>query len=769
MRRPLLCVILIYTAVLYLILCFSPPPCLSFEQMDDKTVIVSGTVEDKEYKLTGDGSLTLLVTLCRAQMIPPDGTAGSIKIRGKVLARIAENPREAYKRLQIGVQAQVLGKLSAPEPPSNDGAFDSCLYHRILNVSFEIRKASVQRVSGHRDFLRDLLSRIRMHAADILDKALVQEDAGVMKAMLLGEKGFLTEDVKLLYQGGGIIHVLAISGLHISIIGMGLYNLLRRIRRIPRFVCTAAAILTMLLYGMMTGMSASAIRALIMFALRLCSSHIHRTYDLPTAAAVAGFLLLVQQPLLLFYSGFLFSFGAVLGIGLIEPILPGKYLKKLSVFFLTFPVYISTYYSFPLLSVLLNLIVLPLAGSVLLSGILVILTGMFDVAAAQLCGVVTHVLLYFYHALCRFSGYAAFGKITFGAPAGWQIFMYLAMLLILVLAEKREPSAVRIIWLMAACSVLTMPLQKGLDIHVLDVGQGDGIILKTPAVSILIDGGSTDQQQIARYCDEPALSYYGIDHPDLIIITHEDEDHCGGLIQMLEDGTISAGQILLPDIAQSSRGDNYHRIEQLAKMRKIPVGYLHSFQTISAGRLKLTCLGPRADAEYKSANEDSIVLYLQYEKFSAMLTGDLEGEGEKELIRILKEMQSKKQEGGYEENREKIPVENVTERFSENTKPVQRLPVTWLKIAHHGSSGATSDEFLSQIDCCFATISCGENNRYGHPHKELKKRLEDHKISYFVTKEEDEISIHTDGRQYAISLFRRCYRKRWPLSEAIKN
>lgn len=758
MRRPLLCVVLIYTAVLYLILRFCPPSCPSFEQLDEKTVTVSGTVEEKEYKLAGDGSLSLLVTLRYVKLNPKgvnsaetgikgadhsaalqDAYSGRYNVRGKVLVRITSDPQQAYEKLPIGVQTSVRGELSAPQTPSNDGAFDSSLYHRILNISFEIRKASVQNVSGHRDPLRDLLSRIRMGAADILDRSLPKEDAGVMKAMLLGEKGFLSEDIKALYQGGGIIHVLAISGLHISIIGMGLYNLLRRIRRMPRLVCTLSAVIVMLLYGMMTGMSASAVRALIMFVLRLCSVHLHRTYDLPTAAAVAGFLLLIQQPLLLFYSGFLFSFGAVLSIGLIGPVLPGRHLKKISVFFLTFPVYLSTYYSFPLLSVVLNLIVLPLAGSVLLSGIFVILTGLFGTALSQLCGVAAHVLLYFYHAVCGLSGYAGYGKITFGAPSEWQILLYLVMLLILVLAENKEPDAVKALWLLASCMVLTMPMHRGLDIHVLDVGQGDGIILQTPAVSVLIDGGSADQQQIARYCDEPALSYYGIGRPDLIIITHEDEDHCGGLLQMLEEGTMSAGQILLPDIAESSKGDNYHRIEYLAKLRGIPVGYLHRFQTIRAGRLQMSCLGPDAGAEYGSANEGSVVLYLQYGKFSALLTGDLEGEGEKELIRNL--------EG--------------------NSGALSRLPVTWLKVAHHGSRGATSDEFLSRISCRFATISCGEDNRYGHPHRQLLQRLENHQIPYLVTDEEDEISIHTDGSRFGISLFRRSYKKRWPQSAAI--
>ena len=206
---------------------------------------------------------------------------------------------------------------------------------------------------------REYLYLVREYLSLLLDACYDESDASVMKAMLLGEKGMLDTDLKELYRANGIIHILSISGLHLSIIGMGCYKLLQRIRA-PRAINVIVCIVLMYCYGTMTGMGTSMLRAYVMFVLHLFAELIGRTYDLLTAVAVSALLILLRQPLYLQHSGFLFSFGAVCGISILLPEaeknLFGRSGTEKALFsgavisVSTMPVYLCFYYEFPVYS-----------------------------------------------------------------------------------------------------------------------------------------------------------------------------------------------------------------------------------------------------------------------------------------------------------------------------------------------------------------------------------------------------------------------------------
>ena len=163
--------------------------------------------------------------------------------------------------------------------------------------------------------MQNLKSKI-MQTLDIAAK----EDAGIFEAMLLGEKDNLEDKVKIRYQMAGIIHILAISGLHISVLGIGFFDLLKR----AGFgnVSAGMVVLSVLLqYGILTGESVSAMRAVGMFLLAVGARIAGRTYDLLTALAVSAILLLLDAPANLYNSGFWLSFGAVAGLGVVAPVL----------------------------------------------------------------------------------------------------------------------------------------------------------------------------------------------------------------------------------------------------------------------------------------------------------------------------------------------------------------------------------------------------------------------------------------------------------------
>lgn len=742
---------------------------------------------------------------------------------------------------QIGQLVTIRGRLYPPMRASNPGQFDQAVYYRCLSVDYVLRDAVILGVSGGRHPLSELLFRVKEFLGTVADRCLEEENAGIIKAMLLGSRGDLSKEIRDLYRDSGIIHVLAISGLHISLIGMGLWKLLRK-GRLPLPVCCLAPVGVMLLYGRMTGMSASSFRAVFMFLLQMMARLIRRTYDLLTAVCLAGVLLLVDEPLYLYNSGFLLSFGAVLAIAIlpertpvrrespsgrsfggipvgpgqneaafpsgflsgpfsfasrmgmrmtVHPVMPraGEALRvPLCVCLLTLPVYLAFYGTFPAYSMLLNLAVLPLMSLLMPAGLLMLgagavlmaLPGALAEPALWISGAPVRLILYFYRKLCILSSLLPGHSLVLGQSRNWQYALYFAILATGVLLYERMPGLLQQLLFAGALTLLLLRASPGLSLEVLDVGQGDGIFLSCETAGtgqlpwdrtglrVMIDGGSTSLSSAGEYRLEPFLCARGAGQIDLWVVTHGDEDHTSGLIELLEDDgmPVRIGRIALPydgtkeadPGAESPAGSGIARIRALAEARGIPVLYLsagdciryesaaffHSFLVDEdAGRLTLTCLHPSRDSVYTDPNEYSVTLLAEYGNFSALLTGDLEGAGEEDFLSYLRKWKGEKvRTGGTEDG----PA---------------ALPVTLLKVAHHGSSGATSEAFLSAVRPSLAVISCGKNNRYHHPHQETLDRLSEAGCRIYDTRYAGAIAFRTDGRRLRIKPYRKDENKKY--------
>ena len=277
-------------------------------------------------------------------------------------------------RVDVSARVRLSGTLYPFQRAMNDGEFDLRLYYHILRIEYSLRDVEILAASAPADPTAASLYRVKKSISTVIDRCFSTRNSPVLKAMLLGEKGLLEEETKELYQGAGIIHILSISGVHLSLLGMGLFSFLKKIR-IPLPVRGALSVLAVSLYGKMVGMGTSVFRALVMLSLYILSKVIGRTYDLLTAAGIACVLLLLDQPLYLYHTGFLFSFAAVLSMGILLPAMPGKLLKTLAVPIGTLPVYLWTYGTFPVYSLLLNLLVLPLMTAVMVSGAGAVLFG----------------------------------------------------------------------------------------------------------------------------------------------------------------------------------------------------------------------------------------------------------------------------------------------------------------------------------------------------------------------------------------------------------
>lgn len=250
----------------------------------------------------------------------------------------------------------------------------------------------------------------------------------------------------------------------------------------------------------------------------------------------------------------------------------------------------------------------------------------------------------------------------------------------------------------------------------------------------MIDGGSTDRKEVGKYSIIPYLKYEGIGSLDKVIITHEDEDHISGILEIMDDmekGGIRIKQLILPEVAEESRGDNYHEIENRARSLGVPIAYINSGEKFNAGEVSFTCLNPEINMVADGANEYSTVLFMEYPfdnrkkelRFTALFTGDVEGAGQEYL---------------------KSMIRNNPEKYAN---------VSVLKVAHHGSKYTTDEEFLNLVNPKVALISCGIDNSYGHPHEELLKRLDSIDTKVYRTDQAGGIMVDIDKASLRVNEF----------------
>lgn len=773
MRRPLCFFCLLFAFFIWLSLTISPPAALDYSSQDKSHITLKGIVTAKEYKKKEDDSLQLYVTLSKTSFSPEFGnavdlynfhtantsstpntkisqntitfptsnnshkkeTSYSIPAHYSVLCIFSDASSSSFDSLSsldtslpIGSAVTLQGTLRAFSIATNPGEFDASRYYQILRYAFRLQEAKVTAAPIPSQSLLDSLSntlyQIKRRLSSVLDESLPAEDAGIMKAMLLGEKGFLNDEIKDLYQESGIVHIIAISGLHISFLGMGLWKLLRRIR-VPGPAAGFLCITLILLYGQMTGTGVSSLRAIIMFALQILAGLISRTYDLLTAVSLAGILLLIEQPLYLWHSGFLFSFAAVLSIGLLLPVLPEKGAKIIAIPLGSLPIYLLFYHSFPIASLFLNMMVIPMMGVLLPLGILLLLLGFIAISLGSLAGFPVRGILFVYKLLCQAGSLLPLSDLMPGAPSMASVFLYLSFLIFLIFAQKHFSDLCKYLWVSCAVLFLCVHPVYPLEITFLDVGQGDGIFINCQGRTILIDAGSSSTSSLAKYQLTPYLSWSGNDHIDLAILSHDDSDHCNALMDLLSEGDIKISKLLLPDIDVSCRGDNYQKLQALCQEKSIPILYGARGDQLNVGQSAIRILHPAKGASYEDSNASSMTILLTYQHFSALFTGDLEKEGEHDFLTYIQ---------------------------SEHIQ-ISAAPITILKIAHHGSRYATSNEQLRLFSPQIGIISAGRSNRYGHPAAETLERLELADVTLYNTQTNGAVTVKTDGEKVFVDTF----------------
>lgn len=731
----------------------------------------------------------------------------------------------------LGQDVVLSGVAALPEHATNPGGFDAADYYKAKKIFMFLKDTSYVETGVKKSELLNTLQGIKERVASVYDQTFEPKAASVLSAMVLGDKRGLDRDTRNMYQLNGIAHILAISGLHIAILGMTLFEWLRK-RTGSYRISGCVAMIVVVFYGIMTGLSGSTSRAVIMMGLVMIGKAKGRSADLLTSAGIASIGMAVWNPYVIRDAGFQLSFAAVAGLAVIHPVYVQTFGKKgklrqafgvsLSSSLATLPICVFYYYQFPLYGILLNLLVVPLVSCLLMSALVTAGCGIISIKAAELAGIPAHFILILYERLCGLSEKIPFSSINVGhISVRMALVYYLGLGVVLFIlrcyageknssqstdennsageevnksirnnlagrklekpmtnspsdkdlakpsrskslgrnlakpVRKKSGRCGRYLYGIILVILLTAlyeyaNLDRSFVTVFLDVGQGDGILIRTEqGTSILIDGGSTSNQRVGEYVLLPAIRYYGMSELDYVFVTHGDADHISGIEYLLNAEHIG---VRIRNLVLAKYGDRQGlaNIETLAKEKNINVIYMEAGDKIreklnsDMAGLTLECLYPSertleakqvvkrdsdSIAEAKQvaereaagitddkkiaigldnaitanvpgdevtgsgpdANDLSIVLLAKYDGRKILFTGDAGSMVEKRLI-------------------------------LEKNLLLSETDV--LKVGHHGSRSASSEVFLQTIKPQYAIISCGKKNHYGHPHEETLMQLQ---------------------------------------------
>lgn len=663
---------------------------------------------------------------------------------------------EKFIQCKIGNTLKVKGELGLFESAANPGNFDRHFYYQKQNIHASIWASRILTADPKENVILEKLYQLRHYWKLVLYHAMGEQEGAILSAVLLGEKGGMDPELKELYQKNGIGHILAISGLHISFLGLGFYQLMRKTG--CSYWASGIAAMGMLgLYVLMIGPGVSSVRAFIMLLIRVAADLTGRVYDMPTSIAVAAACIITVRPLYLYDAGFLLSFGAVTGVAVVLPYVSlifhmaegkKKGIKKkiaegicagVSIHLMILPVMMYYFFEFPVWSFLLNLAVIPLMSALLSLAALGSVVSLLSLPAGALLLRGCSTILKFYELLCRITVKIPFGRIVTGQPGLIQIIIYYIGLAVILLAgmlldkkkrskEKEMPGGrnLRIGFVLFAAGMFLVCMtghgRSGeVTVVVVDVGQGDGIYVQGPeGTKYLFDGGSSDIKSVGCYRLEPFLKSQKTGTLDYVFISHGDADHMNGIEEMLgrQEFGVRIRHIVLP--LEKFWDDTLKRIAQKAESQGIPVVQMGKGDELKENGMKIECLFPGGEFDGETGNESSLVFGLSYKEFRMLLTGDVEGKGEEVLT--------------------------DSEELSE---------YKILKVAHHGSKNSTMEEFLLKVNPGYALISAGQDNRYGHPHKELLERLKNLKCTILQTPLSGAIEIWTDGNNMTVETYRK--------------
>lgn len=610
--------------------------------------------------------------------------------------------------IRVGTRIRTDIFLDPIQNNGNPGEFDSKAYQRVRGVYYYGRLS-------HMEILRQgrgsLFGEIRQSMAEKLLRVLPQPESGLLSAILLGEAIGLEEDCRSMFQKLGISHILAISGLHVGMI----YRILQKIAGKKRRSAAVIPLAGLWGYTILTGGAASTIRAAVICTISAFQKRGGGKTDSLNSLAASAWVLLVWNPLYILDTGFQLSFACTASLFLFSGVLnrwfwlPREVRRILSptiaILIGSMPISLYYFYTWSPYQILLNLLILPAMGLVFTMGGAVLLLSVLWEGVGRVCsGGILYLLRMIRY--CVQWVYGLPGAVwTLGRPGtatlclyylGWATWIW----------RQNQPKGRRgrpISWYLWGIGVVLLFLPKPLwSCTFLNVGQGDCCVLETEGKVFLIDAGPGYTRSI-----QPYLLSKGIHRIDGVWVSHGDWDHVEGLMELLTDSDFIVENWYLPQ-GEQHHGAALQRIEKMGKQ----IWRVAAGDQLRIGRTVFTCLAPRKGGAYADSNQASMVLRFSDGENSILFCGDLDQEGERQLL-----------------------------------EEIERCDI--MKVAHHGSATSSSAAWLERTSPSLAVISCDREGGYGHPDPEVVARLEEQGSTVCVTDDVGAIQVWESGKYWS--------------------
>jgi len=636
--------------------------------------------------------------------------------------------KESGKRIHLSSGEKISIENAILTVPSNAG-FQRYLYNQEIQT-ISVVDCSQIRMTKRAPFLSRLLSTIRKGIKKKAFTYLQSKEAGLLLGILLGYKEGISSLIQTNFSKAGVSHVIVVSGLHVGMISLICLWFTRflRIRTWQRYMIV---IVLVIFYALLTGCKPSILRASLLVGAGALGWVLGREKRLLALLSTAALILLIYNPFFLFDIAFQLSFASSLAIAVIAPILEVQFSQSplLSHRFLgilpvtiaaqlgVMPIAIYHFREISIVSVLANVIVVPLIAPILSLGIIGFIISFVSSIIAVPVFAVLDLLLRLVINTVSFFANLSFSSLSVGVSIFGVICLYGILAALIIYMRKKEsvfkPRTLVFISLIIPVGLIWWRIGTSLPPRefratFLDVGQGDAVVIRAPdGASVLIDGGQDPRVLKELLLEEDICKI------DLLVLSHPHADHLNGLIEVAQRSSI--GSVLVGKFTNADQ--NYGEFQAVINERDIPCFTAREGLKLKVGSdMELVILSDSKDSSSDTnLNNCSVVAKLCYKEFSILFPGDIESEEELELLDWKEELHS-----------------------------------SVLKVTHHGSSNGTNREFIKYAQPMAAVISVGKDNRFGHPSSSTVDILESCGAKIYRTDKNGNVTITSDGRGFKV-------------------
>lgn len=621
----------------------------------------------------------------------------------------------------------VRGKISTPKSARNPGGF---------NYSIFLKKNGIEAVMAVQGYGVDIIGKSRLNFFQKIVQAIRErieknyissmpgQDAKFITSIILGNN-VLDEDILYQFRTIGVSHIISVSGMHVAVItGFIIYILgLMKVQRYKALIVT----IIIVFYAILTGGMPPVVRSVIMASMALIGSAVGRNNNSVNSISFAAFAILIVNPLMLYDIGFQLSFISTLAILYIyKPIkerlsaLNAKLRDLIAVTLAaqigTIPLTMYYFHSISVVSILSNIIIVPIADISVILGFLSAILGLMLPTLSLIVNYMNIPVIELILYTTKLINSIPYASINLAVLPFYIVILYYTVLIIAVsrIDKKLKLRLTFAVLLIVALVSVYNYLPKNLEMTFLDVGQGDSTFIMTPSrKAFLIDGGgrpanSSSSFDVGHDIILPFLYYKGVLKLDGIFISHTDTDHIGGILSLIKE--IKVDKIFIGE--QKVTDDNFKALMKIADLKNIPVVFLNRGDKIKADNIVFDVLNPGEFIEENPINNNALVFKVIYKNAEFLFTGDIEKEAEKKL--------------------EKFDI----------TSDV-------LKVAHHGSNTSSTRDFINKVKPDICVIQVGKNN-YGQPDAYVLKYLNSVSKVY-RTDEDGAVIIKTDGNKFTVN------------------